>query len=136
MKIGIKRVIKVIVLVIVFIIPILVSLWYVPYQISYDEHMVSTVNERAHNYEPANQTITDFAQAEIIKSDAQLLYENRCWKLDHLELYSINAIIWGSVFGILIMIVCVFGLSFIEEFNIFDEEDISDDCIPMELVEP
>ena len=82
------------------VVPIVACLWYVPYSISHDQHMVDTVNERAWEYD-GNGTLTDFTEAEIMSNDAQLDYEERVWKLDHQELYYIRAIMIGIAFSLL-----------------------------------
>ena len=81
-----------------FILPILGSLWYVPYSISYDEKYVSDVNERA--FQQAQEgKITDFKDATVAEKDAEGNYVYKEWKLQNKELYWIYAVIFGIVIG-------------------------------------
>ncbi len=75
------------------------SLWYVPYEISHDQHMVDTVNVRALEYEHPEGVVTDFTEAEIMKQDAIEKYELMEWELDNPELYWYHAILRGVIFG-------------------------------------
>ena len=75
------------------------SLWYVPYEISHDQHMVDTINVRALEYEHPEGVVTDFTEAEIMQNDAIELYEDMEWKLNHPELYWYHGIFRGVLFG-------------------------------------
>lgn len=114
------------------IVPMILCLLYVPYQISQDQHMVDTVNERALNYD-GNGTVTDFTDAEIMSSDADLRYEKRAWKLEHKELYTYSALALGIIATALaqIMVGMVFymilpdflGLNYDDDEEDYDFED-------------
>jgi len=131
----------------VLILPLVFTLWYTPYEISHDEHMVETVNERALEYVPANQTVTDFAIEEILDNDAQLEYEERVWKLENQELYWIGSIVRGVIYGLMFLCLTI-GIKAILGTNPFDDWDDDDEgwedddeCLPMdgsdeELVKP
>lgn len=95
--------------ILVVITTIALAMWYVPYEISHDQHMVDTVNERALEYEHPEGVITDFTESEIMMLDAQEGYENKVWKLDHQELYWYGGIIKAIVFSILLFIVVFMG---------------------------
>lgn len=85
------------------ILPMVLCIWYVPYKISHDQHMVDTVNERAFDYN-GNSTLTDFTEDGIMTRDAQLDYEERAWKLEHQELYYFNAIMFGSLCTVMLQL--------------------------------
>lgn len=99
-------------------------LWYVPYQISRDQHMVDTVNERAFQYNGTG-TLTDLTEAEIMSNDADLNYENRVWKLQHQELYYLNSIVRMIVYSVGVSVICwwIFGVLPLYEFYEDDDED-------------
>ncbi len=102
------------------------SLFFVPYDISHDQHMVDTINERALEYEHPEGVITDFTEAEIMQLDAQEEYENKVWKLDHQELYWYG----GIARGILISLAIAFLIYVVKGTvmdAIFDDEDYEDD---------
>ena len=87
----------------------------VPYQISHDQHMVDTVNERALDFEPSDGTITDFTDAEIMSNDAELEYEDRVWKLEHKELYWVNGIAVLSIISFLMFM--LLGFNYISDYR-------------------
>ncbi|MCK4544726.1 hypothetical protein KAU43_04245 [candidate division WOR-3 bacterium] len=76
-----------------------ISLWYVPYDISHDQHMVDTINVRALEYEHPDGVVTDFTEAEIMQQDAIETYEGMEWKLDNPELYWYHGIFRGVLLG-------------------------------------
>lgn len=76
-----------------------ISLWYVPYDISHDQHMVDTINVRALEYEHPEGVVTDFTEAEIMQQDAIETYEDMAWKLDNPELYWYHGIFRGVLLG-------------------------------------
>lgn len=102
-------------------------LWYVPYEISHDQHMVDTVNERAFQYNGTG-TLTDFTDAEIMSNDADLNYEQRTWKLQHEELYYLSALEMATLYAVLISVVCfmIFGYVIPEILGYNDDEEDDD----------
>ena len=60
---------------------------YTSYQISWDEHYVNSVYERAlvQGYSP--DKVTDFSEGSVASIDATGRYETKVWKLQHKELY-------------------------------------------------
>ena len=120
------RMILVSIFIALFIGLLALSLWYVPYEISHDQHMVDTINVRALDYEHPEGVITDFTEAEIMRLDAQEGYENKVWKLDHQELYWYAGIVRGILISlaiVLLLYVCRGGIIDV----IFDDEDEDDD---------
>ena len=102
--------------VILFILPILATLWYVPYEIDYDTRYVKEVNTRAFNTMD-NEKLTDFKDATVAGYDASGTYLDRAWKLDHRELYTIWAIIAGMSAGGLLQILNIFWwIKFYDEY--------------------
>jgi hypothetical protein len=89
--------------VVLFILPMIIALFVVPYQISWDEHYTQTVNVRAFTEESPNK-VTDLKEAVVSKIDAQGEYENKVWKLQHKELYYFNAIGGGFAIGLILQI--------------------------------
>jgi len=84
--------------IILFILPIIACLWYVPYDISYDQKYVNSVNQRAFENGDSNK-LTDFKEATIAQYDAEGTYIEKEWKLNNQELYIFKAIIAGIIIG-------------------------------------
>lgn len=111
----------------VLILPLVFTLWYTPYQISHDEHMVDTVNERALEYVPPDGVVTDFAIEEILDNDAQLEYEERVWKLENKELYWAGSVLYGVLLGVLFLLLGIALKGMLETFLLDDGDDDDDD---------
>lgn len=84
-----------------FLTPIVICLWYVPYDISYDKKYVAEVNRRAFE-NSGNNKITDFKDAKIAENDAEGKYVKKVWYLENKELYYFQAIIAGILIGALL----------------------------------
>lgn len=100
---------------------IFLSLWYVPYQISHDQHMVDTINDRALEYEHPEGVITDFTEAEIMMLDAQEEYENKVWKLDHQELYWYSGIVQGIIGSVAVLLIAFLGYKMMCEYMEYND---------------
>ena len=90
------------------------------YDMSQDEHMMETVNERALEYEADNGTVTDFAEAEIMENDADEKYEKRVWKLEHKELYFIEY--FCLAIGIVILYIICSTLAWLMTCDLLEEK--------------
>lgn len=90
--------------ILLMIIPLSWAIFWTPYDISKDEHMVETVNKRAMEYEQPNGTVTDFTLSEIMDNDAKQEYEERVWKLEHREVYWFENIGFAFVMGSLMQL--------------------------------
>ena len=93
-----------------------ISLFFVPYNISKDQHMVDTINERAWEYEHPEGVVTDFTEAEIMSLDAQEEYENKVWKLNNQELYWVEGLAFGLIISGLIIILLLVMKGYISDY--------------------
>jgi len=87
-----------------FIIPIIVSVIFTGYQISWDAHYVDNVNSRAliEGYSP--NKFTDFSDAEVSKADISGTFERKVWKQNNKSVYFILNIVIGVTLGCLLQI--------------------------------
>ncbi|MCK4544725.1 hypothetical protein KAU43_04240 [candidate division WOR-3 bacterium] len=115
---------------------VLISLFYVPYNISHDQHMVDTINERAFDYGHPEGVITDFTEAEIMSLDAQEEYEEKVWMLDNQELYWLEGLTVGILIGSLTVLLLWALKSPILDYYYDDDCEDEDDEEVQRLVEP
>jgi hypothetical protein len=102
-----------------FLIPLLLAIVSAGYQISRDQHMVNTVNQRAFA-----EGKGDISSAVVTYMDAQEVYENKVWELNNKEIYYFRSLLVGLLIGIFLQIVNMFWA---EAYNALDETLSFDD---------
>ena len=103
------------------ILPMMLSLIFVKYNISYDKHYVNTVYDRAKDVDYATEDkLTDFTNAVVAKADIDGEFETLVWKLQHQELYYYEAIGCGLFLGILFQLINIFWCSIYMDKYVYD----------------
>ena len=97
-----------------FILPIIVLVFTVPYQISYDEMYVEKVIQQAEVYDGSLKA-TDFTEATRLSYQSEGKYIEKEWKLQNKEIYWYEALGGGFLLGLMFQM-----------FNLFWKLDYDD----------
>jgi hypothetical protein len=90
--------------VLLFILPILISVGCTGYRISWDEHYVENVNQRALMDGYSINKATDFSDAQVARYDLSGHLEGKVWMLNNKEIYLFQQLGIGVLIGLLFQI--------------------------------